>query len=97
MKKKSTLRVVNNNSGHHGYGQAPWQVRNIKPVSVHESWMIAQASSILGMPVTLAEARELSKRVDFSTRKPISAEAPQAASPHWLTRALRAVFGGNVQ
>lgn len=93
MKKKSTLRLVRSNPAN-GYGMKPWDPSQIRHTSIHDNWMIQQASSILGFNASLDQAKMLATSMNLSTRKPIEAEASKAPSAHWLSRALRAVFGG---
>lgn len=72
-----------------GYEVGPWDMTRSEPVFFHDTWLRAQAQSVLGKEVTLEEAKDLFSRIDVTTRQPI----PQAPSRLRRPSALRRIFG----
>ena len=72
LQKKHSGRLERCTSGPERvtFGMKPWDPAAMVPVDAHETWVRSQAQSILGRPVTKAEAEELFQRVDINTRQP---------------------------
>jgi hypothetical protein len=81
LQKKHSGRLERCTSGPEkiNFGMKPWDPKAMVPVDAHETWLRSQAQSILGRPVTKAEAEELFERIDINTRQPKQSE--QALSP----------------
>lgn len=64
------------------YGNRPWMLRNVQPISHYDNWLIYQAMSIKGASCTLDEAKDLFKTIDPRTRMPY----PTSAKVPWYRR-----------
>lgn len=81
LQKKHSRHLVLCTSGPEKieFGTKPWNPAHMVPVDAHETWLRSQAQSILGRPVTMAEAEELFERIDVHTRQP--KQQPEQLSP----------------